>query len=100
MLRNIPHTYPCICEIIDGDVDGRFEFAGWVANQWTLPVYPGIFGVLNKKKKKKRKGWGARKSKLHDNRLEIWFTDRLKIATVYLSKMSRVKNHHNAVSSP
>lgn len=49
MLRNIPHTYPCICEIIDGDVDGRFEFAGWVANQWTLPVYPGIFGVLNKK---------------------------------------------------
>lgn len=51
-LRNIPHTYPCICAIIDGDVDGRLEFAGWVADQWTLPVYPGIFGVLKKKKKK------------------------------------------------
>lgn len=45
-LKNIPHTYPCIPAITDGVVDGRLEFAGWVADQWTLPEYPGIFGVL------------------------------------------------------
>lgn len=32
-LSHVPDTYPCICEIIDGDVGGRLEFAGSVADQ-------------------------------------------------------------------
>lgn len=54
-LSNVPHTYQYIREIIDGDVGGRLEFAGWVADQWTLPVYPKVFGEL-RVKVKGRKG--------------------------------------------
>lgn len=53
-LSNVPYTYPYIREIIDGNVGGRLEFTGWVADQWTLPVYPRVFGELKGKVKGRR----------------------------------------------